>query len=133
MTSNDSVTLREEEQILILIADDEEPIVELLATFVEDLGYTPLVAQNGQQALDLAHEHGPALIITDLMMPVLNGADMILALREEASAQGRLSPPIIVLTAGSRRAVGHLQVEAVLPKPFDLQQLERIIRRLLEQ
>ncbi len=133
MTSNDSVTPKEAEQILILIADDEEPIVELLATFVADLGYTPLVAQNGQQALDLAHERGPALIITDLMMPVLNGADLILALRAEAAAQGRLSPPIILLPAGSRRAADHLQVEAVLLKPFELPQLERVIRRLLEQ
>ncbi len=133
MMSNDTVTPREAEQILILIADDEEPIVELLATFVADLVYTHLVAQNGQQALDLAHERWPALIITDLMMPVLNGADLILALRAETSAQGRLSPPIILLTAGSRRAAGNLPVEAVLLKPFDLQQLERIIRRLLEQ
>ena len=133
MTSNGTVTPREAEQILILIADDEEPIVELLATFVTGLGYTPLVAQNGQQALDLAHEHGPALIITDLMMPVLNGADLILALRAETSAQGKLSPPIILLTAGSRRAAGNLPVEAVLLKPFDLQQLERAMRRLLEQ
>jgi two-component system, chemotaxis family, chemotaxis protein CheY len=133
MTSNDSVTPREAEQILILIVDDEEPIVELLATFVADLGYTPLVAQNGQQALDLAHEQWPALIITDLMMPVLNGADLIQALRAEASAQGRISPPIILLTAGSRRAADHLTVEAVLLKPFDLLQLERAMRRLLEQ
>ncbi len=131
--SNDSVHSKEGEQILILIADDEEPIVELLATFVQDLGYSPLVAQNGQQALDLAHERWPALIITDLMMPVLSGADLILALREEASAQGKLPPPIIVLTAGSSRAARNLPVEAVLLKPFDLQQVERTIRRLLKR
>jgi CheY-like chemotaxis protein len=54
MMSKDSVApVTVEEPILILIADDEEPIVEMLATFVADLGYTPLVAQNGQQALDL--------------------------------------------------------------------------------
>ena len=133
MTSKDAVTPREAEQILILIADDEEPIVELLATFVADLGYTPLVAQNGQQALDLARQREPALIITDLMMPIMNGADLILALRREAAAQGRASPPIVLLTASSRRATSELPVEAVLLKPFDLIQLERMIRRLLEQ
>ena len=46
MTSKDAVTAKEAEEILILIADDEEPIVEMLATFVSDLGYTPVVAQN---------------------------------------------------------------------------------------
>jgi two-component system, chemotaxis family, chemotaxis protein CheY len=133
MTSKDVVTAKEAEEILILIADDEEPIVEMLATFVADLGYTPVVAQNGQEALDLARQHEPALIITDLMMPIMNGADLILVLRREAEAQGRASSPIVLLTAGSRRAASKLPVEAVLLKPFDLSQLERVIRRLLEQ
>jgi two-component system chemotaxis response regulator CheY len=134
MTSTGSVApVAAAEPILILIVDDEEPIIEMLATFVADLGYTPLVAQNGQQALDLARERGPALIITDLMMPVMNGADLIVALRAEAAAQGRASPPIVLLTAGSRRAASQLPVEAVLLKPFDLTQLEQVIRRLLER
>jgi CheY-like chemotaxis protein len=134
MTSTDSVApVAAAEPILILIVDDEEPIIEMLATFVADLGYTPLVAQNGQQALDLAREHRPALIITDLMMPVMNGADLILELRAEAAAQGRASPPIVLLTAGSRRAASQLPVEAMLLKPFDLTQLEQVIRRLLER
>jgi CheY-like chemotaxis protein len=134
MTSKDSLApVAAAEPILILIVDDEEPIIEMLATFVADLGYTPLVAQNGQQALDLARECGPALIITDLMMPVMNGADLIVALRAEAAAQGRASPPIVLLTAGSRRAASQLPVEAVLLKPFDLTQLEQVIRRLLER
>jgi CheY-like chemotaxis protein len=46
MTSKDSVTPMAAEEILILIVDDEESIVELLAMFVEDLGYSPIVAQN---------------------------------------------------------------------------------------
>ena len=132
MTSKDSIApLAAAEPILILIADDEEPVVEMLATFVADLGYMQLVAQNGQQALDLAREREPALIITDLMMPVMNGADLILALRAEAAAQGRASPPIVLLPAGSMRAASQLPVEALLLKPFDLNQLERVIRRLL--
>ncbi len=133
MMSKDAFAPETGEPILILIADDEEPIVELLATFVEELGYTPLVAQNGQQALELARERGPALIITDLMMPVMSGADLILALRAEAAEHGRASPPIVLLTAGSRRAADHLPVEAVLSKPFGLEQLERVIRRLLDR
>ena len=132
MTSKDSATPLAAEQILILIADDEESIVEMLATFVSDLGYKPLVAQNGQEALDLARQHEPALIITDLMMPIMNGADLILALRAEAAAQGRASPPIVLLTAGSKRVASQVPVEALLLKPFDLSQLEQVIRRLLE-
>lgn len=132
MTSRDSVApVATAEPILILIVDDEESIVELLAIFVTDLGYSPLVAQNGQQALDLAREHDPALIITDMMMPVMDGADLIQALRAEAAAQGRSAPPIVLLTAGSTRVASQLPVEALLFKPLDLAQLEQVIRRLL--
>jgi two-component system, chemotaxis family, chemotaxis protein CheY len=132
MTSKDFVTPVAVEPILILIADDEEPIVEMLATFVTDLGYTPLVAQSGKQALDLVREHWPALVITDLMMPLMNGVDLILALRAEATAQRRASPPIVLLTAGSKRAASQVPVDALLLKPFDLSQLELVIHRLLE-
>jgi CheY-like chemotaxis protein len=132
MTSKEPIIYSAEtEPVLILIVDDEEPIVEILAAFVEDLGYTPLVAQNGQQALELARKRWPALIITDLMMPMLNGADLIMALRAEAAAHGRAAPPVVLLTAGSARAARELEVEALLLKPFDLDQLERVIHRLL--
>jgi CheY-like chemotaxis protein len=131
MSTGSVASVATAEPILILIVDDEESIVELLAIFVADLGYSPLVAQNGQQALDLAREHGPALIITDMMMPVMNGVDLILALRAEAAAQGRSAPPIVLLTAGSTRVASQLPVEALLLKPLDLAQLELVIRRLL--
>ncbi len=124
---------RQKEPLFILIVDDEEPIAEMLEAFIIDLGYTPLVANNGKQALLLASERWPALVLTDLMMPILNGADLITALRAEAASQGRTSPPIILLTAGSLRAVNGLQVDAMLSKPFDLSKLEQIIHRLLDR
>ncbi len=132
MSSRDPLgSAAQTEPVLILIAEDEESIGEMLAMFVKYLGYTPLVAQNGQQALALAREHWPALLITDLMMPMLSGAELILSLRAEAAAQGRAAPPIVLLTAGSARAASQLQVDALLLKPFDLAQLEQVIRRLL--
>jgi DNA-binding response OmpR family regulator len=131
MTSKESIPPSAREPILILIADDEEPILEMLALFVRELGYTPLVAQNGLQALELARKRWPALVITDLMMPILNGTDLILALRAEAAALQRASPPIVMLTAGSSRAAIQLQVDALVLKPFDLAKLEQVIRRLL--
>src|SRR5438105_1220595 len=67
---------RTTESLLILIVDDDIPIGEMLAEVVRELGYTPLVAYNGQQALTLAREHWPALVITDQMMPFLSGTDL---------------------------------------------------------
>ncbi len=103
----------------------------MLEAFVTDLGYTTLVARNGQQALMQARERWPALVITDLMMPVLSGAGLIEALQAEAATDGRASPPIVLLTAGSTRAVSHLHVDAMLSKPFDLGTLEQVIHQLL--
>lgn len=132
MTNKDLVDpVAQTEPVLILIADDEKPIGEILAAFVEDLGYTPLVAQNGQQALALARERWPALLITDLMMPILSGTELIMSLRAEAAVRGRAAPSIVLLTAGSARAAHQLQVDALLLKPFDLAQLEQTIHRLL--
>ncbi len=132
MTSQECITRsRETEPLLILIADDEEPIAEMLEAFVTDLGYTALVARNGQQALMLARERWPALVITDLMMPVLSGADFIEALQAQAAAHGRASPPIVLLTAGSTRAISHLHVDVILFKPFDLGKLVQVLHQLL--
>ena len=58
---------------LVLIAEDEEPIAEVVATVVEDAGYTPRLAAHGREALELARAEQPALLITDLMMPHLSG------------------------------------------------------------
>ncbi len=56
-----------------LVVEDEPPLAELLARLVEELGYTPVVASHGRQALELARERLPALVLTDLMMPYLDG------------------------------------------------------------
>ncbi|HKB46533.1 MAG TPA: response regulator, partial [Ktedonobacterales bacterium] len=49
---------------LILIAEDEEPIAQAMSFIVEDAGYTPMIATNGRQTLELARAHQPLLIIT---------------------------------------------------------------------
>lgn len=115
----------------ILIVDDEEAIVDLLSEFVTDLGYIPYSALNGQQALSLAFEHWPVLVITDFMMPKMNGAELIRSLYAEASAQNRVRPAIILLTAAGIPALKGLHVDALMTKPFDLDKLEQVIRRLL--
>ncbi|GHO81434.1 hypothetical protein KSD_92050 [Ktedonobacter sp. SOSP1-85] len=117
----------------ILIVDDEVAIAETLAEFVTELGYTPVLAYNGQEALSLAIERWPLLIITDYMMPVLNGVDFVKALQEEASDRRQALPPIIMLSAVSTaRAIKGIHVEAILAKPFDLDELEDLIQRLLK-
>jgi DNA-binding response OmpR family regulator len=116
---------------VILIVDDEISIAETLAEFVMELGYTPLIAYNGQQALALARERWPILVMTDMMMPLLNGAGLVQGLRAEAKSRKKALPPIILLSAVHEQMLKDLHVDVIVPKPFDLDHLEQVVYRLL--
>lgn len=120
-----------QEPFLVLIAEDEEPIAEALAFLVEDCGYTPLLASNGRQALELARARHPALVITDLMMPYLDGDELIRALRADAAVDQHAPPATILLSAAGLRRMKAAGADAILPKPFDLGELEKLLRRFL--
>ncbi|GAC1455254.1 MAG: hypothetical protein PVSMB4_15790 [Ktedonobacterales bacterium] len=122
---------RDLESLLVLIAEDEEPIAETMALVVEDAGYMPLLAAHGRQALELARKWRPALIISDLMMPYLDGAALIAELRADAAAGGHAVAPVILMTAAGHRRAQEAGADAVLRKPFDLEELESLLQRFL--
>jgi CheY-like chemotaxis protein len=117
---------------LVLIAEDEEPIAETLAMLVEDCGYTPLIATNGRQALELARARHPALIITDMMMPYMDGVELIATLHKDAAADGYAPTPTILLSAAGLKRMRAAGADAILPKPFDLDVLEALLHRFLD-
>ena len=98
---------------------------------VEDLGYEPRIATNGQQALRMARLDWPALVLTDLMMPGLNGAELIAALRAEAAAANRAPVPTILMTAAGMARALMAEADAYIAKPFDLDELESLLERFL--
>jgi CheY-like chemotaxis protein len=122
----------DDELFLVLIVDDEVTIAETLAELVRDLGYSPLVAQNGQQELQLLQDYWPALVITDLMMPLMDGATLVNKLHAEAQRRQRKPPRMIMLTAAGTRSLANIDVDALMLKPFDLDELEQLIFRLLK-
>ena len=61
----------------ILITDDEQVIVELASLLLKKRGFEVLTAHNGQECLDVVHQHQPAVILLDYMMPVMNGLDAL--------------------------------------------------------
>jgi len=119
------------EPFLVLIAEDEEPIAEAIALLIADCGYTPLTASNGREALELARQRRPALVITDLMMPYMDGDELIAALRSDAVKAGVLPSPTILLSAAGLQRMRTSKADALLPKPFDLDDLEALLRRFL--
>lgn len=116
---------------LVLIAEDEEPIAEAIALIVEDVGYTPLVAAHGKQALEFARARRPALVISDLMMPQMDGAELIAALRADATINSHTPPPIILMTAAGMKRAQEADADALLRKPFNLEDLEELLFRFL--
>lgn len=116
---------------LVLLVDDEVPLVEALAQIVADAGFRPLIAMNGKQGLDFARVRHPSLIFTDLMMPQLDGVGLIAALRQDAAQHDQHVPPIIVMTAGGLKHAREIGADAVLRKPFTITDIEALLQRYL--
>lgn len=116
---------------VVLIVEDERSIAAVIAEVVAEMGCAPMVATHGRQALELARERWPALVITDLMMPRMGGAALIAALRAEGVSLGRAAPSILLLTAASLQYAREAGADAILRKPFNLPELEAQVGHLL--
>ncbi len=116
---------------LVLIVEDEEPLAETISFIVREAGYTPMVALHGKQAMELVRTRKPALVITDLMVPHMDGASVIEILRAAATAAGEPAPPIILITAANMVRARAAGADVILRKPFYLADLEELLRRFL--
>jgi CheY-like chemotaxis protein len=97
----------------ILVADDEPSVRVLLRRILEGAGHEVLEARDGAKALEQVAAHDVDLVLTDVMMPVMNGLELIRALRADAATA---SMPIIVVSA--EYEVEALPVQAAVAKPF---------------
>jgi DNA-binding response OmpR family regulator len=81
---------------LVLVAEDEEDILDLVVFDLQDEGYDVLTARNGEDAIALALERHPDLILLDVAMPGLDGYEVTRRLRADESTRGT---PVVLLTA----------------------------------
>ena len=120
------------EQPLVLAADDDEDILDLVAFRLERSGYTVIVARDGEEALELAAKELPDLAVLDVMMPKVDGFEVTRRLRAE-EATSRM--PIILLTARSQDADVQQGFEAgaddYLRKPFSPDELRARVQAIL--
>jgi DNA-binding NarL/FixJ family response regulator len=120
--------------LTILVADDDLAIRVLIGAYLELLGYCVIDAENGQEALKLVEEYQPNLIVTDILMPKMDGYEFIRCVRTRPAF--RLIPVILLTghTSLEERIRGYQTgCDNFLPKPFDLQELGVIIRSLLDR
>ena len=114
----------------ILIVDDEERLCKALARSFRHEGYPTRVAACGEEALTVLAAEPVDLVITDLVMPGMNGLALVRALQTTAPGM-----KVIILTAygsaESRAEAQALGVGGYLTKPFDLSELKAAVRQLL--
>ena len=116
---------------LILAVDDEAHILELLSFNLENEGYRVMTAANGEDALTVCTRERPALVLLDLMLPVLDGWGVCKAIRQESDV------PIIMLTAKGEttdKVTGlRLGADDYITKPFEMKEvlarIEAVLRR----
>jgi DNA-binding response OmpR family regulator len=117
---------------LVLIADDDADLLDLVRYRLDQGGYETITAVNGAEALELARERLPDLCVLDVMMPKMNGFEVVQALREARNTE-RI--PVLLLTATVQdRDIAHgLEVGAndYLRKPFDPQELSARVEALV--
>lgn len=113
----------------ILIADDEEPIANLLVNMLEAEGYEAFKVTQALRFFDAVRDHKPDLILLDLMMPYLEGEDELQLMRMTPDMQ---HIPVIIITARqeAKQQESHfreLGVVAVVLKPFDITPLTELV------
>lgn len=116
----------------VLVVEDEKAISDLIAFHLEQSGFEPVVAGDGKRALSLTRDRLPALVVLDLMLPDMDGLDILKIFRgEERSA--RL--PVILLTARAEEADRILGLEVgaddYVVKPFSPRELMLRVERLI--
>ena len=122
----------------VLVVDDEPTIAEVVSRYLARAGYDTRVAGNGRRAIELAGERRPDLVVLDLMLPGIDGLEVMRRLRELGETGPRERVAVILLTAKgdeSDRVIGlRLGADDYVVKPFSPAELvarvDAVLRRV---
>lgn len=115
----------------VLVVDDDPQIRALIARFLGRFGYDVAHAENGQEGWRIFRQTPHDLVITDLQMPVMDGAALLARIKTLSR-----ETPVVIITGQGREAMGDLvgregPPQAVLHKPFTLHTLLKVVAALL--
>jgi CheY-like chemotaxis protein len=117
----------------ILVADDDPDILSIVAMSLEAQGYTVYKAMNGREAVDLARQHRPDLVLMDMMMPLVSGYEAVGELkRDDATRQ----IPVVGLSAKAMASdmerATDVGIDGYITKPFRIAQVLSVIDGYLQ-
>ncbi|HEX3583429.1 MAG TPA: response regulator [Thermoanaerobaculia bacterium] len=116
----------------VLVADDETPLLKLMATALEHDGLSVATAHDGAEAIECLSKNEYRVVLLDLMMPRVNGWDVIKWLKAHPD---RRPYSLVVVTAADRNVFADLDpeiVNAIIIKPFDTWELTGYVKRCCE-
>jgi DNA-binding response OmpR family regulator len=119
---------------VVLVVDDDPVILKLLTVNFELEGYDVLTATHGAEALDVARERRPDVVVSDIMMPVMSGIDLVVAMQADADLA---TIPVVLLSAKAQAADVRAGIEAgaadYVTKPFEpldlISRVEAVLQR----
>ena len=117
----------------VLIIDDDPALLRLMSMAFKRAGYSTVAAENGRKGIRMASAHRPDLVVTDIVMPDIEGIGAIRAIK------GGKRPPKIIAISGAGRGRGsdyllwasHLGADEVLAKPFRMSELLKISQSVI--
>jgi two-component system phosphate regulon response regulator PhoB len=117
----------------VLVVDDDEDLRMLCELHLQIGGFNATSASNGREAIDAARRQRPALILLDLMMPIMDGWECLAALKSDPELR---SVPVFIVTGKSQQSdqdrAFAMGAEAFIPKPFKGPQLVEMIRQRVQ-
>ena len=115
-------------ELVILVADDEPLVRNLVGAVLSDAGYRVLDAADGEQALEMSRQYDGSIdfLLTDITMPKMSGIELATRLR---NGHGAGSIPIILMSAVSNAT--KIPDAVYLPKPFDIDRVLELVTRLV--
>ena len=114
----------------VLVVDDEIALASVIQEILEEAGYRVVTARNGREGLACLAQHRPDLVLSDVMMPVLDGQGLCRAM---AAHPVYHSIPVVLFSAGQSSLLldEDCPADAFIPKPFELDDLLALVHRLV--
>jgi len=117
----------------ILVADDDPDILSIVSMSLETQGYTVYKATNGREAVDLARQHHPDLVLMDMMMPIVSGYEAVTELKADATTRDitivGLSAKAMATDMERATDVG---IDGYITKPFRIAQVLTVVESYLQ-